>query len=144
MSPAPVSAAEIASRIARARTSEATESALTRLSFRTFADLLDARAQLGNRPYLVYYDDAGVRTELSYEAFVERVAARATALATRAGVRRGDRVATLMHNHPEAPITCFAAWRLGATVVPVNVTEDDVAASPTVQLPPTSSRAVAI
>ena len=125
MSPAPVSAAEIASRIARARTSEATESALTRLSFRTFADLLDARAQLGNRPYLVYYDDAGVRTELSYEAFVERVAARATALATRAGVRRGDRVATLMHNHPEAPITCFAAWRLGATVVPVNVTEDD-------------------
>ena len=125
MTRAPVSAAEIASRIARARTSDATAGALTHLPFRTFADLLDARAELGDRPYLVYYDDAGVRTELSYEAFAERVAGRARALATRAGVGRGDRVATLMHNHPEAPITCFAAWRLGATMVPVNVAEDD-------------------
>ncbi len=125
MTAAGVPAAEIASRIARARTSEATRGALTRLPFRTFADLLDARAPLGAKPYLVYYDDAGARTEWSYEAFAERVATRARALATRAGVGRGDRVATLMHNHPEAPITCFSAWRLGATVVPVNAGEDD-------------------
>jgi long-chain acyl-CoA synthetase len=116
---------EIEAKIARARLSEGTRPCLDRLRFPTFAELLQARAEAGEKPFLVYNDEGGKRSALSYGAFVARVAARARTLAEEAGVRRGDRVATLMHNHPEGPITCFAAWRLGAMVVPINMGEDD-------------------
>jgi len=125
MSDALPSEAEIEARIARARLSAATAPCLERLRFPTFAELLEARARAGTKPFLVYYNEAGARSELSCAEFAARVAARARTLAQRAGVSRGDRVATLMHNHPEAAVTCFAAWRLGATVVPVNMGEDD-------------------
>lgn len=36
------------------------------------------------------------------------------------GVGSGDRVALYMQNIPQMPIAIFAAWKLGATVVPVN------------------------
>jgi len=117
--------AEIGARIAQARLTEGTKPCLERLRFPTFAELLQARAAGGARPFLVYYDEAQGRSELSYAAFAARVAARARTLSEQAGLRRGDRVATLMHNHPEAPVTCFAAWRIGATVVPINMGEDD-------------------
>jgi long-chain acyl-CoA synthetase len=118
---------ETQARIARARDPEATRPALARLPHRDFRALLEARAAGPDpgRPYLVYVDDAGGRSALSYADFLARVAARARTLASAAGVGRGDRVATLLHNDPEGPITCFAAWRLGATVVPVNMGEDE-------------------
>ena len=125
MSTALPSPSEIEARIARARLSEGTKACLDRLRFSTFAELIHARASLGEKAFLVAYDEAGTRSVLSYREFVARVAARARTLAEEAGITRGDRVATLMHNHPEGPITCFAAWRLGATVVPVNMGEDD-------------------
>jgi len=125
MSDALPSEAEIEGRIARARLSAVTAPCLERLRFPTFAELLDARARAGTKPFLVYYDEAGARSELSCAEFAARVAARARTLAEKAGVARGERVATLMHNHPEAAVTCFAAWRLGATVVPINAGEDD-------------------
>jgi long-chain acyl-CoA synthetase len=116
---------EILARIAKARSSEGTKPCVGHLRFPTFAELIEARAQEGARPYLVYYDEAEKRSALSHGEFAGRVASRARTLAEKAGIARGDRVATLMHNHPEAPITCFAAWRLGATVVPINMGEDD-------------------
>lgn len=116
--------AETLERIGRARRSAATEKSLERLEARDLRALLERRAAEGERPYLVYYDEDGSRSELSYGGFLARVAARARTLAD-AGVGRGDRVATLFPNHPEVPVTCFAAWRLGAIVVPVNLGEDD-------------------
>ena len=116
--------AETRARIAHARSSPATEPCLAQLPLRSFDALLRARiASEGARPYLVYAD-AERREELSYAAFGARVAARMRSLRA-AGVVRGARVATLFHNHPEVPITCFAAWALGASVVPVNLSEDD-------------------
>ena len=50
-----------------------------------------------------------------------RIAQRLTAL----GVRKGDRIATLMHNGPGAAALPHAALRLGATVVPLNVRLSD-------------------
>ena len=41
------------------------------------------------------------------------------------GVARGRRVATLFGNEPDVAITYFAAWSLGASVVPINLGEDD-------------------
>lgn len=113
-----------AARIDAARHSEATASTLEGLRFRDFGMLLDARATDADAPFLVYVDDDDVRSEISRHEFLARVAARARTLRD-AGLARGSRVATLLHNHPEAPITAFAAWRLGASIVPVNTGEDD-------------------
>jgi long-chain acyl-CoA synthetase len=111
-------------RIAQARSSASTRPCLDRLELRDFAALLDARAVDARRPFLVAYDERGGRTEISYTELVGRVLARARTLA-KSGVRRGDRIAGLFHNDPEVAITAFAAWRLGACFVPVNLGEDD-------------------
>lgn len=77
-----------------------------------------------DKPFLIYYSDDGGRFECSYRDFHERVARAAHYLAS-LGVTRGDRVATLSDNHPDAVIQYFAAFLLGAAVVPVNPGEDD-------------------
>lgn len=56
---------------------------------------------------------------LTYGEFDRKVTQLANALGAR-GVGRGDRVATVCMNHLEHVITFWAAWRLGAVVVPMN------------------------
>jgi long-chain acyl-CoA synthetase len=74
--------------------------------------------------YLVGYDAKGTRTVFTYRQFADRVS-RAAAGLVKLGVKPGDRVATFASNHVETVIAYFAAWTLGACVVPVNMTEDD-------------------
>src|SRR5512134_1644909 len=119
----PIGDAATRARIDQARTSEATRPALARLVQHDFAALLEARRARPEAPWLVFFGDDGVRRAWTYRDLLARVAARVRTL-RRLGVARGDRVATLFHNDPEGPITCFAAWRLGACVVPVNMGED--------------------
>ena len=57
-----------------------------------------------------------VRENVTYKEFVELVKARAASL-DKAGVVKGDVVGVLSHNIPEFPITMFALWYLGATVL---------------------------
>ena len=57
-----------------------------------------------------------VRENVSYKEFLNLVKARASTLDT-AGVKKGDVVGVLSHNIPEFPITMFALWYLGATVL---------------------------
>jgi acyl-CoA synthetase (AMP-forming)/AMP-acid ligase II len=57
---------------------------------------------------------------LSWAAFDARVERVAASLAER-GVERGDRVALLLGNRLEFIVASFAAWRLGAIIVPLNV-----------------------
>ena len=57
-----------------------------------------------------------VREGVSYKDFVGLVKARATSL-DKVGVKKGDVVGILSHNIPEFPITLFALWYLGATVL---------------------------
>ncbi len=111
-------------RIAEARSSAATRPCLDALEHKTFAALLRARGSRGARPYLVYHGDGGARIELDYTTTLDRCARRIGVLRS-LGIERGDRIATLFHNDPEVPITCFAAWAIGAAVVPVNLGEDD-------------------
>jgi long-chain acyl-CoA synthetase len=110
-------------RIAAARTSDATAPCLAALPFRSFDALLGARAVAGERPFLVFRDGEA-RSELTYAQLIARVAERERLLRA-LGVARGMRVATLFVNDPEVPITYFAAWSIGASVVPVNLGEDD-------------------
>ncbi|MBK7703806.1 MAG: acyl--CoA ligase, partial [bacterium] len=71
----------------------------------------------------MYVDEHGGRTVLSYGEAGARVAALAALLAG-LGVGRGDRVATLAHNHPDTVLQYLAAWSLGACIVPLNAGED--------------------
>jgi crotonobetaine/carnitine-CoA ligase len=56
---------------------------------------------------------------LSYAQVAQKAGAMAAMLWKR-GVRAGDRVALLSHNHPSIPLALFALARLGAVAVPIN------------------------
>jgi len=80
-----------------------------------FATLPDDRA-LAAPDSPAISDDAGPLTNSDFAA---RVHAAAGALADR-GVKQGDVVAVQLNNQVELVIVLFAAWRLGATVTPLN------------------------
>jgi acyl-CoA synthetase (AMP-forming)/AMP-acid ligase II len=93
--------------------------------FSSLGEMLARRAEESpHATWLVYYDEDGSRIELSYGAFAELVRRTAGYLRS-AGIGRGDRIATLGHNHYETVIQYFAAWWIGATVVPLNAGEED-------------------
>ncbi|HKB16426.1 MAG TPA: class I adenylate-forming enzyme family protein, partial [Planctomycetota bacterium] len=117
---------ETAEKIRAARARGGEEHGDYRIAARSVPDLLAKRAgERPRQPFLVYYDAEGKRSEWTYSVFLERVGAAAGRLAREMGIRRGDRVATLMFNHPETVLFYFGALSLGATVVPINVEESD-------------------
>jgi len=77
-----------------------------------------------DKPFLISYSDEGRRTEFSYREFFEEASKTANFLQA-SGIVRGDRIATVSYNHPDTVIQYFAAFLLGAAVVPVNAGEDD-------------------
>lgn len=79
------------------------------------AQIPDRRAQDDPRGRCL--DGPGVR--LDNEQFAARVRAAAVRLSAH-GVRRGDVVAVMLPNRVELVVLLFAAWRLGATVTPIN------------------------
>lgn len=84
-------------------------------------------AQAAARPdqeALVFLDDGGARTVFTYARLADAVARTAGFLRDR-GVGRGDRVATVAHNHADTVLQMLAVWSVGAVLVPVNVGEDD-------------------
>lgn len=92
----------------------------------TLGDLLVERAAATpDKPYLIYYDRSEQRTSYSYEQFRAAVHRLANYLAHGLGLRPGDRIANVAHNHSDTVLLSFAAWSLGLTMVPVNVGEDD-------------------
>lgn len=94
-------------------------------SFTTIPSLLSRRAgDGGDAPFLSFRDDGGSRTEFSF-AEIFREACRIGHFLLRAGVTRGDRVATIAHNHSDTVVQYLGCWCIGAVVVPVNVGEDD-------------------
>jgi len=94
--------------------------------YRNIAHLLDMRTQESpDKVFLIYYDNDGNRSELTYAAFNNRVNQTANLLSNVLGVQAGDRVATISYNHSDTITIYFACWKLGAAVAPQNVTEDD-------------------
>jgi len=97
-----------------------------RVPYRNIRQVLSLHAQTGpDRPYLIHYDSDDQREELSYAEFNARVHQAANFLYDDLGVRRGQRVATITHNHRDTVIIYFACWLIGAAVAPQNTTEDD-------------------
>ncbi len=93
--------------------------------FRSVGHMLAQHAERqASKPYLIYYDEFDHRSEYSYTVFAEYVQ-RTVALLHSMGLRRGDRIATAAHNHPDTIIQYFAAWAAGICVVPLNMSEDN-------------------
>jgi long-chain acyl-CoA synthetase len=101
------------------------------LPWRSFAEFFDERvrdAHRADKPFLTSYDEGRGATEpvrrvYSYARFGELVGRAATVMRERLGLRRGDRVATVLFNHDQTVLVYFAAWTLGVAVVPINVEE---------------------
>lgn len=77
-----------------------------------------------NQFYLSFAEDGVMQQRYTFAQFLDVVTNVATALANK-GIRQGDAIATLGYNHPETVIQYFAAWWIGAVVVPINPSEDD-------------------
>jgi fatty-acyl-CoA synthase len=106
--------------IAWKKADEAGKRALAEARSRTlWQAICDAAAFDPERTALVAADDNGVVQRLTYAELLQRVRAFSAGLAS-IGVERGDRVVLWMTNRLEWVISCFAAARLGAAVVPVN------------------------
>ena len=97
------------------------------LPWGSFADFFTSRVYdrtLIHRPFLTYCDDdTGAHDTYTYAQFGTMVREAAAFLHEHAGLRRGDRVATLLFNHDVTVIVYFAAWLSGFSVVPINVEE---------------------
>jgi long-chain acyl-CoA synthetase len=93
--------------------------------YANIGDLLARQSEAyEDKPFLIYYSNDGRRTELSYREFYEEACRTANYLLS-AGIVRGDRIATVSFNHSDTVIQYFAAFLLGAALVPVNAGEDD-------------------
>jgi len=94
----------------------------------------------GHSPFLTFYDDhSGERTELSYATFDNWVAKTANLLSEEFDVRavgadasrqhgRPARIAIALGTHWTTVVVAFAAWRVGACVVPIPIDQSGVAA----------------
>lgn len=81
-------------------------------------------ARFPDKDFLVYYDDdRGIQRRWSWHDAYQRVAETAGFLAS-AGVQSGDRVAYLMGNLDHTLLLYIATWTLGASVAPINASED--------------------
>lgn len=111
-------------RITQART---VEGLCPPLPWNSFADFFKSRVYdraLVNRIFLSYCDDdLAVRYTYSYAEFGTVVQLVAAFLHDQVGIRRGDRLATILFNHDVTVVLYFAAWILGVTIVPINAEE---------------------
>src|ERR1043165_1674489 len=96
------------------------------VSTATIPEHLHARAaSRPESPWLTFLDENGVSRAYSTADFYAWGKRLATMLHLHAGIGPGDRVATALHNHDRTLALYFAAWHLGASVTPLNMTEDD-------------------
>lgn len=95
------------------------------ISYSSIADLLKKQVEkYQDKIWMVFYSDPERRTEKTYAHFFSEVK-RTAHLLFKHGIGRGDRIATVAFNHEDTVVQYFAAWYIGAVVVPINVGEDD-------------------
>jgi long-chain acyl-CoA synthetase len=114
----------VAENIAQARQMDSVSPTLPWSSFAEFFKSRIYDRTVVNRPFLTYYDDdRQLHCTYSYVEFGTLVQQAATFLHDQVGIRRGDRLATILFNHDVTVVLYFAAWMSGITVVPINVDE---------------------
>lgn len=113
--------------IVQARTSRGTPPTDRLVPFANIGELLRKRVEeYPGKVWLIDCPDLaeGEGPAYTYGEFYEHAARTANYLLSR-GVGRGDRVATISTNHSDTVIQYFAAFLIGAVLVPINVGEDD-------------------
>ena len=81
---------------------------------------------LHDQPVLTFYDDdEGIHRTYTYGEFEQCVNQIVVLLHREWGIGRGDRIVTLLSNHDQTVMVYFAAWVLGAVVVPINLNETE-------------------
>ncbi|HBP86652.1 MAG TPA: long-chain fatty acid--CoA ligase [Nitrospiraceae bacterium] len=101
---------------------------LFQFPFTSFAQFFHGRVadpDLMKEVYLTYYDDSGMVRSYTYEEFGNTVNRTVTFLREQLGVHRGDRIAILLFNHDFTVVMYYAAWVLGAVVVPIDINESE-------------------
>jgi long-chain acyl-CoA synthetase len=99
-----------------------------KLPFSSFAQFFHQRVtdpELMKDTYVTYYDDTGMARSYTYEEFGIVVSRTVTYLREQLGIQRGDRIAILLFNHDSTVLIYFAAWVLGAVVVPIDINESE-------------------
>lgn len=89
-----------------------------------YEQLLKATQRYDQEPYYTFFDDHLKKTVFTGTEFSDKIH-RLMSLFQAHGLESGQRLATAGHNHPDMICTYFAAWSLGCSVVPINMTEDD-------------------
>ena len=116
---------DILKKIDHARTLGHTRLQSPAIPFQNIGELIQQQAaRYADKPFLIFYSDTGERSEFSYRRFFEDCC-RTVNMLLAYGVRRGDRIATVTHNHSDTVVQYFAAWILGAVIVPINTGETD-------------------
>lgn len=117
-----MSFSNLAEKIQHAR-SLSEDASIEDLPYQHLGALIDERSS-SKAPYLTYVNAEDRRTNLTYKEFIK--AAKATAaFMQEQGLEKGDRIATISHNHWHTVVQYYAAWILGLVVVPINLGEDD-------------------
>jgi long-chain acyl-CoA synthetase len=94
------------------------------VKYQNIKELLDERVnQHENDEYLVFYNQEGEKSTLTYEEFYKKVLHLANYLLNN-GISKEDRIATFSHNHSDTVILYYACWYIGAVIVPINVSEE--------------------
>ncbi|MBK6767253.1 MAG: acyl--CoA ligase [bacterium] len=115
----------LAEKIAHARNPGEGAQALSPLPYRNIGELLTAQAKARpDQEFLIFYTDHDERSSWTYREF-SKLVWKTIKILQSFGITRGDRVATVSHNHAETVVHYFAAWTLGAVVVPINLGESD-------------------
>jgi len=92
--------------------------------YKNIAELLEYRTHAHqDEIFITFYHENAEKTSLSYREFADKVYQTANFLIS-IGINIEDRIATISHNHINTVIQYFAAWCIGATVVPINVNEE--------------------
>jgi acyl-CoA synthetase (AMP-forming)/AMP-acid ligase II len=116
---------ELLEKIAHARRTSTPDSPAGDAGYQNIGELVMKNGRYyDTKPYLIYYDAQGNRLAYNYKDFFMLVQQCANMMQS-LGLHRGDRIATISHNHADTVIQYYAAWLLGACVVPVSLSEDD-------------------
>ncbi|MCE1165824.1 MAG: acyl--CoA ligase [Bacteroidetes bacterium] len=113
---------ELKDKICRAHYLSYNESGEMCASFKNINALLKERKKKNGSELFLRYSASGKYTDYTYDSFVKKVWALSDFLLMK-GIKKENRLAVYSHNHADTVILYFAAWNIGAAVVPLNISE---------------------
>ncbi len=98
------------------------ESGKPYVSFKNINEMLSERLKMNGSDLFLRYRADGRYNDYTYESFLKKVSSLSEYLVSK-GIKKENRVAVFSHNHSDTAVLYFAAWNIGAAVVPLNISE---------------------